>query len=177
MIGGDTDPICIAKQLLDGATLDQELSVWCEANEHTAVGAPLIVMPYVVLAREINGIVSFNTDLHNRVAENASNAGPVPTRILRELTQTADLIKAQGWSPQRAATAAAARFAQRGILQQDLEWRHIGMLPIFDVHGDVVDVRPVFFYFDRCQTGVEEGLALQTMQARLTFLAQDVEFQ
>ena len=51
------------------------------------------------------------------------------------------------------------------------------MLPIFDVQGDVVEVRPVFVDFDLCQTRVEEGLALQAMQARLTFLAQDVEFQ
>ena len=183
VIAGDTDQICIAKQLLDGATLDQELSVWCEANEHTGVfrcsggGAPLLVMPYVVLAREINGIVSFITDFHTWVAENASNAGPVPTRILRELTQTADLIKAQGWNPLRAAAAAAARFAQRGILHKDLEWRHVGILPIFDVEGDVVEVRPVFVDFDRCETSVEEGFALQTMQARLAFLAEDIEFQ
>eukprot|EP01032_Pedospumella_encystans_P013730 gene13730-15793_t len=183
VVAGDTERVCIAKQLFDVEKLDQEQQVWCEANQHTGVfrssgsGKPLVVMPYVVLAREINGVVSFNTDFHTWAADDNSTAGPVPSKIFAELSQTAELITALGWNPLRAATTAAARFAQRGILHQDLEWRHIGMLPIFDKQGNVVDVRPVFVDFDLCQTGVEEGLALQTMQARLAFLAQDVEFQ
>jgi len=183
VLAGDTERVCVAKQLLDAAKLEQEEQVWAEANQHTGVfcstggGQPLVVMPFVVLAREVDGIVAFNTDFYAWSAEDNTTAGPVPVKILRELSRTAALITAQGWNPQTAAVAAATRIAQRGILHQDLEWRHVGMLPIFDGQGNVVDVRPVFVDFDQCQTGVEPGLALRTMQERLAVLVEGVGFQ
>jgi hypothetical protein len=106
-------------------------------------------MPFAFPAGEVGCVVRFSYGAHSWATEGDAAIGVVPTRLTQETATVQQKVAERGLSNVRTAAALAVeRCAAYGVQHNDLEWRHVAILPLYE-GGVIVDVLPVLIDFER----------------------------
>jgi hypothetical protein len=143
-------------------------------------------MPVVVLTEEKEGDededegnrVSFQFDPRKWLVQDGVTATEVPEGVVAVAAAMKTLAEPTGvLSPRAAAEQAIARMAALGRCHEDLEWRHVALIPLFGSNGQLVDVRPGLIDFGSVRGQVAPDTALTTMMARLDEMSFEMSFE
>ena len=87
--------------------------------------------------------------------------------MLNDFTSSITRIyEAKGWNPMDVANIAIEDLAKKGMVHDDLEWRHVALMPV--LKGDkCVDLKPIFIDLVRMSAGYTYDEALSKMQKQL----------
>lgn len=153
MVGLSPGCVLVVKLCEDLQAAEWERELWssvnqCETWTKKVHGEDALCMPLVILAHHNcnTGLVSFDFDLRNWCCHDASTDFPLRLQQL-----AADIIAASvAYRNARAvAVAAINRCAAQLIDHGDVEWRHVGLLPVVNENDRLVELRPVLVDFGR----------------------------
>jgi hypothetical protein len=78
------------------------------------------------------------------------------------------------WTVVDVAKLAISKIASKKCIHEDIHWRHVSLLPIFD-EKEGLRLEPILIDLVRVATGVEEDFALETMIRRLDELCERLQ--
>ena len=177
--------ICVVKQMYDLKDAAREASLWSRVNGGTVVAArlvsarPSVVVPFVVLATESNidrksKQVQFIFDAAQWGLQDNVLPGEIPVHLkanaeaIQAVAASANLLNARF-----VAQAAVVRIAKKGLLHKDIEWRHVALVPEFDVSGAVVRLMPGLIDLESV-VEADPAEALAAMTERIEEISRDV---
>lgn len=110
--------------------------------------------------------ISFNFDIASWCKE-GDFVDTEDSDMLNDLTSSiTQIFKAKGWNPMDVANIAIEDLAKKGMVHDDLEWRHVALMPV--LQGDkCVDLKPIFIDLVRMSAGYTFDEALRKMQKQL----------
>lgn len=186
-IAGGSKSLVVVKQTVaeEDAVYEAELWRTVNASEHAfatrVLKKPAVGMPFAYPATEINHTVVFSFDIHKWGSQDGATAGAVPHNMVAQTQRIRQLAAEKGLLDVRtAAEQAIRRFAEANVVHEDLAWRHVALLPVFNLAGtEVVDVLPVLLDLERrrTKTSVLSRTALTLMLGRLATLSEGKEFE
>jgi hypothetical protein len=185
VIAGQPPAVCVVKQTDTVDDAEYEAEIWRTVNQSPnaycaqVANKPSMVMPFAFPAVEVGCVVKFSYDAHSWTAEGEAARCSVPTRLTQEIATVQQQVAERGLSNVRTAAALAIeRLAAHGVQHNDLEWRHVAILPVYE-GGVIVDVLPVLTDFERSRSavGVATAVARAAMMARLEAMSLQVVFE
>jgi hypothetical protein len=166
--------LCVVKQCANAAAAEQEAEYWRTVNDspHAATrkvcGMSAVVTPFVVLAEDRGGQVSFQFEPNKWLVQPCATAGDVPVSLLAAAAMMRTFAEQAGvLTPRAAAEQAIARMAALGRCHDDLAWRHVALVPVFDAGERLCGVRPGLIDFGRVRAQVTPTAAQAEMKAQL----------
>lgn len=157
-IAHPSSELVVIKMCESDAAASVEVEHWKTINSafqvyHTTVRSKAAVCMPLVIHAENNSYtrkVTFNFQLSAWF----SQAGAAPGALPAHLQALSDTIQQLGAAldPREVARAAIEKAALRRVVHEDLEWRHIALMPVFDKHGALDKLEPVLIDFGMVST-------------------------
>lgn len=185
LVISDSGHLAVIKQFQENDVdqAEQELKCWKEINEiddvyiinsDTKVKKSL-VMPLVFHATEKfeDGVKSifFNFDLKYWSYQEFKLGGDLP----KKLEEINEQLKNNKFNVYDVAIQAIKNAAIKGYIHTDLEFRHIGLYPIFE-NNIIIKMVPVLIDFEIIEESEDSNFSENQMVERLDYISQDCEF-
>jgi hypothetical protein len=171
--GGRSPCLAVIKQCSSRAEAEGEAATWkavnsCDAAFSTRVsGYWSVVTPLVIPLRENTvGEFTFKFDLRNWCAVNDVIVGSLPDN-LRQLSEDMQAMAPLYKEVREVAIQAVERAALQRVVHEDLEFRHIALLPVLGGDGRLQSLVPVLIDFGRVRTVATVVEAGEIMLVRL----------
>jgi hypothetical protein len=121
--------------------------------------------------------VWFDFDVSQWVTQPGVVAQALPSRLSTFQEQIRAL--GAGLDPGTVAELAIQRTAAKRVQHDDLAWRHVALLPVFEPGSSekVVALRPVLIDFGRVTTDVEVAVATEVMMAKFRDMVEECAWE
>jgi hypothetical protein len=171
--GGRSPCLAVIKQCSSRAEAEGEAAMWkavnsCDAAFSTRVsGYWSLVTPLVIPLRENpEGEFTFKFDLRKWCAVNDVTVGSLPDN-LRQLSEDMQAMAPLYKEVREVAIQAVERAALQRVVHEDLEFRHIALLPVLGGDCRLQSLVPVLIDFGRVRTVATVAEAREIMLVRL----------
>jgi hypothetical protein len=174
----------VAKLLDDRVGAEEEAALWRRVNDCTAFTTEMhsyraVCAPLVITAHHDRSTrrVWFDFDISQWVTQPGVAAQALPSRLSTFQEQIRAL--GAGLDPRTVAELAIQRTAAKRVQHDDLAWRHVALLPVFEPGSSekVVELRPVLIDFGRVTTDVEVAVATEVMMAKFREMVEECAWE
>jgi hypothetical protein len=172
--------LVVIKKFTESDKCDKECRLWREVNgvdvlKVTLVGSPCLIMPFVFPCCEIaDGEIVFNFDLSSLGKVRGSSILD-DDRFNVWMERIKEFIRATGdISVQDTLDEAVDEFTRKCYYHDDLEWRHVALLPQVSTNGEeIVGMKPVLIDLASVKRVETQEIAMTEMQSRVHLICPD----
>lgn len=146
------------------------LDIWGVNVRHFVVqDRPSIALPFAIACKNLETQPPvFNVDLVDVLVPHAASLDPNDRELLAPIA--ADLTGlASAWTPFTTLKAAVHDMASKGYSHDDIEWRHVALLPCYTDNA-LTSMRPIFIDLERVTKHASPQAAMTAMKANISHL-------
>lgn len=188
LVVSNSGNIVVIKQFEDNDLVKEEYKCWVKINQVEDVNIitlnnrECLMMPFAFNASyeyndELQSWVSyFNFNLDYWCFQDKNIKSEIPNKLKQFEFQLKELNEQNNYKVDEVAKIAILNTAFNKYIHDDLELRHIALLPVFDVKNNLVDLKPILIDFGMMSKVKTMKEAEITMLNKFEEISQDIIF-